>query len=116
MGVTAQVSLTLNFPSSSDIDARLMQGEDLAAERLLAITAARAPLDLGTLIGSGTVEPAQTPEGGSTVVYDTPYAAHLHEHPEYDFQNGRQGKYVETPAMESRDELGAIIAKQVNGG
>lgn len=116
MGVSAQVSLTLNFPSSADLDARLMQGEDLAAERLLALTAERAPLDLGTLIGSGTVEPAQSPEGGAGVVYDTPYAARLHEHPEYNFQGGREGKYVENPALENRDELGAIIAKQVNDG
>jgi len=39
------------------------------------------------------------------VSYDTPYAARLHEHPEYNFQNGRQGKYLEEPAMQNRAEL-----------
>lgn len=116
MGVSANVSLTLNFPSGPELDARLIHGENLAAERLLALTAARAPLDLGTLIGSGTVDPAKTPEDGAAVVYDTPYAARLHEHPEYNFQGGRQGKYVEEPALQARDELGAIIAKKVSDG
>jgi len=32
-----------------------------------------------------------------TVFYDTPYAVRLHEHPEYNFGNGRKGKYLEDP-------------------
>ena len=116
MGVTATVNLTINFPSTGDLDRRLMDGENLAAERLLALSSEQVPFDIGTLSGSGTVKPATTPEGGAAVVYDTPYAARLHEHPEYNFQGGRKGKYLEDPAMENRDELAAIIAKKVSDG
>jgi len=116
MGVTATVNLTINFPTDADLDRRIMDGENLAAERLLALSAAEVPFDLGTLSESGTVEPATSPDGGAAVVYDTPYAKRHHEHPEYNFQNGRKGKYLEDPAMEHKDELGAIIAKKVADG
>lgn len=55
-----------------------------------------APLDEGTLIRSGNTDVGVTAKGMSaSVYYDTPYAARLHEHPEYNFQNGREGKYLE---------------------
>lgn len=117
MGVSASVSITNNFGAiTNEIRRKIVDGENKAAERLLALSSERAPLDIGTLIGSGTVERATTPEEGAQVVYDTPYAARLHEHPEYNFQNGREGKYLENPALENKGELGAIIAKEVRGG
>lgn len=99
---------------TQQILANARMGAAHAGERLLALSAAEVPLDQGTLMGSGSVS---TPLGGGDdvevqVVYDTPYAARLHEHPEYNFQNGRSGKYLENPAMENRDELLAIIAKE----
>lgn len=116
MGVRIEVSMRSNLANlSADILQNLMRGETLAAERLLALSTERAPLDIGTLIGSGTVIPATSPEEGAAVVFDTPYAARLHEHPEYNFQGGRQGKYVEEPAIQHRQELGDIIRKQVTG-
>lgn len=116
MGVSASVKLTLNFPSTVDIDQRIMRGENLAAERLLALSVAEVPLDLGTLADSGAVENAASPEEGAGVTYDTPYAKRLHEHPEYNFQNGRKGKYLEEPALQHKDELGTIIAKEIADG
>lgn len=114
MGVRIEVTMSNRLAQFSEgLQQRLMVGENLAAERLLALSTERAPLDIGTLIGSGTVEPATTPEEGAAVIFDTPYAARLHEHPEYNFQNGRQGKYVEEPALQNRKELGDIIRKQV---
>lgn len=117
MGVRATVTMTNNFGRiTSEIEQRLLDGENKAAERLLALSVERAPLDIGTLIGSGTVERATSAEEGATVVFDTPYAARLHEHPEYNFQGGREGKYVENPALENKSELGDIIRKEVRGG
>lgn len=117
MGVRATVTMTNNFGRiTPEIEQRLLDGENKAAERLLALSVERAPLDLSTLIGSGTVDRATSPEEGATVVFDTPYAARLHEHPEYNFQGGRQGKYVEDPAVENKAELGDIIRKEVRGG
>lgn len=118
MGVRIDVSMSgAGFAAAgADAIARLIAGETLAAERLLALSNEEAPLEIGTLIGSSTVIPATDPTEGAAVVYDTPYAARLHEHPEYNFQNGRKGKYLEDPAVENRGELGDIIRKQVRGG
>lgn len=118
MGVRVDVSMSgRGFAAAgAEAVARLIQGQNLAAERLLALSNEEAPLEIGTLIGSSTVIPATSPEEGAAVVYDTPYAARLHEHPEFNFQNGRKGKYLEDPAVENRQELGDIIRKQVAGG
>lgn len=116
MGVRINVQMTSNLSGLTDeILQRLTVGETKAAERLLALSAEQVPHDLGTLQGSGAVVPARLPETGAQVVYDTPYAARLHEHPEYRFQGGRKGKYVEDPAVENRKELGDIIRKEVSG-
>ncbi|WP_402843785.1 hypothetical protein [Microbacterium sp. GXS0129] len=114
MGVTVTVTVDVNPGLDGEISAATVQGLNLAAERGLALTAERVPLDLGTLVGSGAVEPASSPEDGAAITYNTPYAVRLHEHPEYNFQNGRQGKYVEEPLLTHADELGAIIAAEVN--
>lgn len=117
MGIRAEVSLSgRGFAAiGEELARRVVAGETQAAERLLALSNEEAPLDIGTLIGSSTVIPATDPDEGAAVVYDTPYAARLHEHPEYNFQGGRKGKYLEDPALANKTELGAIIAKQVRG-
>ncbi|MCK2024061.1 hypothetical protein KZC52_14070 [Microbacterium sp. kSW2-24] len=112
------VERTNNFGAiTQQILANARMGVGLAGERLLALSAAEVPLDQGTLMGSGAVS---TPLGGegieAQVTYDTPYAARLHEHPEYNFQDGRKGKYLEDPALEHKDELLAIIAKEAGRG
>lgn len=64
------------------------------ADELLRISTAEVPHDQGILQASGTVQP----DGTDVIVgYHTPYAARLHEHPEYRFQKGRKGKYLEDP-------------------
>lgn len=117
MGVSS-VESTSNFGGvGAEILAGVVRGENVAAERLLAVSMPRVPLDLGTLRGSGQVVPATDPEEGAGVVFDTPYAARLHEHPEFNFQEpGTGAKYVENPALESRRELGAIIAAEASRG
>lgn len=118
MGVNIEIGSTNNFAAAgAKVLDDAQDGVTLGAMRLLAITAERAPLDLGTLVGSGSVSSPMSAKGGDPVaelVYDTPYAAKLHEHPEFNFQNGRQGKYVEEPALEHRDEIGAIIARRMS--
>lgn len=116
MGASASVNIEINFPTGPELDRRIMDGENAAAERLLALSVEEVPFELGTLADSGAVEPASTPEEGAAVVYDTPYATRHHEHPEYTFQNGRKGKYVEDPAMAHKGELGEIIAKKIADG
>lgn len=61
------------------------------------------PHDKGSLQNSGTVQQI----GDDVVVgYHTPYAARLHEHPEYKFQKGRKGKYLSDPIVRNASILG----------
>lgn len=77
---------------------------DIAYE-LLRLTQLEVPHDEGTLQDSGVVEIVP---GTSFVVlgYNTIYAARLHEHPEYRFQKGRKGKYIEDPIIANQTVLG----------
>jgi hypothetical protein len=75
---------------------------------LLRLSEFEVPHDEGTLQNSGTVEAI----GGDVVLgYHTPYAARLHEHPEFRFQKGRKGKYLEDPVRHNADVLGIKFGK-----
>ncbi|WP_437582729.1 HK97 gp10 family phage protein [Paramicrobacterium sp. CJ85] len=115
MGYRASVQFTNNLGKiADDVDTHLRTGLAAAGERLLALSSEQVPFDEGTLSGSGSVStPIGTAEPTVEVIYDTPYAARLHEHPEYNFQGGRKGKYVEDPAAEHKTELGDIIRKEI---
>lgn len=87
----------------------------LAAEGLLGYAVERAPFREGLLRESAAVIPAVDPEEGAAVTFDTPYAARLHEHPEYNFSEpGTGAKYVENPAMEHARELADVIRTQMD--
>lgn len=64
------------------------------ADEILRLSQFEVPHDVGTLQNTGHVEPGDDEE---IVGYNTVYAARLHEHPEYRFQKGRKGKYLEDP-------------------
>lgn len=71
------------------------------------------PHDEGTLQNSGTVE--VMPNGDVVLGYHTPYAARLHEHPEYRFQKGRKGKYISDPLNRNASVLGLKIQNGFGG-
>lgn len=71
---------------------------------IMRLSQAEVPHDKGSLQNSGTVEEAL--DGDVIVGYHTPYAARLHEHPEYRFQKGRKGKYLEDPIKRNQSVLG----------
>jgi len=88
------------FSGASDKAIRgVKQAVDDAAGNLFAESEKEVPHDKGTLQGSGNVTESKIVgnELSAEVGYDTPYAARLHEHPEYNFQKGRKGKYLEDP-------------------
>lgn len=119
MGVRIDVQMTLRTQGLSDrVLAALVRGETKAAERGMTHAVELSPMDIGTLIGAHSVVPAENAEEGAAVVVDTPYAARLHEHPEYNFSTdsnpNAQGKWVETAMVENRKELGDIIRKEVS--
>lgn len=113
MGVRVQVQTTRRNGIDQQFADGLVRGTNLAAERLLALSLEEVPMQDAILAGSGTVEPTTKPDEPAQVVYDTPYAARLHEHPEYNFSQaanpGAKGKYLEDPAVDNRKELGDII-------
>lgn len=68
------------------------------------------PFDTGALMRSGNYDiSVESNQGTGHVFYDTPYAIKVHEHPEYHFQNGRKGKYLEDVVERVRDEIRDFI-------
>lgn len=66
-----------------------------------------APHDVGILMLSERTEKPE--QFVRTFSYNTPYAARLHEHPEYKFQKGKKGKYLEDPLKRISAKLLEII-------
>jgi hypothetical protein len=92
-----------------------MKGLRAGAEFLLTETIKTTPKDEGILIQSGKVS-HDSSKVEAAVSFDTPYAVRLHEHPEYNFQNGRRGKYLEKTLNEQRQTLINLIAQVMQGG
>lgn len=63
-----------------------------AAEALLEESKQRVPHDEGVLENSGNTS---SNDKEANVYYDTPYAARLHEHPDYNFKGKGEGKWLE---------------------
>lgn len=83
---------------------------DVAYE-VMRLSQLEVPHDEGTLQNSGTVE--ELPNGDIVAGYHTKYAARLHEHPEYRFQKGRKGKYLEDPINKNASVLGLTFGRNV---
>lgn len=71
----------------------------------------QVPFDIGTLRDSWRVKPLKD-RIGYEMSFNTPYAARMHEHPEYHFQNNRKAKYLEDPIkLNLGDWKGAVVNK-----
>jgi len=130
--IRAAVTITSNLDGVvANMLLAAVKGQNLAAERLLALSAAEAPLDSGgggTLVASGDVVPAKALGDESLVTYSTSYAARWHEDGELvdnlgrhykgnsNFQNGRKSHYLSDPALQNADELRKIVETEVNRG
>lgn len=90
-------------------DEVVLQALEEVANEVLRLTQFEVPHDEGTLQNSGTVERITD---GVVLGYHTPYAARLHEHPEYRFQKGRKGKYIEDPLKRNEGVLGIRFGKE----
>ena len=91
-------------------DAAARANMDVALE-VLRLSQFEVPHDEGTLQNSGTAE--SIPGGDVVVGYHTRYAARLHEHPEYRFQKGRKGKYLEDPIMQNAAALNITFGRNI---
>lgn len=84
--------------------------EELVGNEILRLSQMEVPHDEGTLQNSGVVEVI---DGVTTIGYHEAYAARLHEHPEYRFQKGRKGKYLEDPILRNTEALGIMLVKTI---
>lgn len=71
------------------------------ANEVLRLSQFEVPHDTGRLQNSGHVEPRYMQH--AMVGYNTVYAARLHENPQYRFNKGRKGKYLEDPIKNNLD-------------
>ena len=82
---------------------------EIAAE-VLRLAEKENPHDKGILQSSQAIEP----EGAGYVLgYNKEYAARLHEHPEYNFQKGRKGKYLEDPIKNNVKQFLNYLGEQL---
>lgn len=106
-----QVTAKLKQLMASE-DAIMSAGENAAAFELLRLSQFEVPHDEGSLQNSGVVE-----EDGNDIVvgYRQRYAARLHENPQYKFQKGRKGKYLEDPINNNKEVLNRKFGLEVEG-
>lgn len=80
-------------------------------EKILELSQNQVPLDEGTLLRSGIVAKIA---GKWMVGYNTEYAARLHFHPEYHFQNGRKAYYLTDPISQNRSQLEQFALQRIS--
>lgn len=83
------------------------------ADEVLRLSSREVPHDTGELQNSAEVEQGFDEV---TVGYNKVYAARLHEHPEYNFQKGRKGKYLEDPIKNNLRVFREYIVKSMGEG
>jgi hypothetical protein len=71
-----------------------------------------APKDEGTLIQTSGVD-VDEEAGAASAYYTQKYAARLHENPQYDFQGGREGKWLEKTLLQEGEAAKKIIADEI---
>lgn len=85
------------------------------ATELMRMSQTQVPHDIGTLQNSGFVEDMPDESivgyGGNAA----PYASWLHENPQFRFQKGRKGKYLEDPMKNNLDVFLGIYKDAING-
>lgn len=94
------------------VDKISMAALETMGDELLRISVKEVPHDQGTLQATGVVDPQPSKELVE-VGYHTPYAARLHEHPEYRFQKGRKGKYLEDPLKHNLTRWLTVYATEI---
>ena|SRR5690242_12366584 len=92
---------------------RALQANRDIAKEALRLSSFEVPHDTGLLQASGSVEDDPGDKTGTIAGYNKVYAARLHEHPEYRFQKGRKGKYLEDPIKNNLDIFRGHFADRI---
>lgn len=85
-----------------------------AAEAILDASNQVVPFESGELMGTGAVD-FDTGEMTAHVLYDTVYAARLHQNPKFNFQNGRRGKFLKSAAQGAARYAEELIGEGLKG-
>lgn len=108
------VTVNINWKTVTDVvDVGAMAGLKLSAEYVLSLSKQHCPHDTGTLENSGGTDVKLFK---AQVFYDTPYAARLHEHPEYNFQGKGQGKWLENALTQSNVQIIQLMKMSIGRG
>ena len=89
------------------------RGLKKGAEQILAESKKHVPFKEGILENSGGVDSEGGRKPKATVFYDTPYAARLHEHPEYNFKGKGRGKWLELAFRKEQNNVIKIIRNEI---
>lgn len=93
------------------------RGLNKGATVLMSESQARVPVDSTDLRNSAATHDATPANLESAVTYNTPYAVIQHErldfHHPTDHNPGAQAKYLEGPAVELRNQIGAVVAAEI---
>lgn len=84
-----------------------------AANMVLKGTNQVVPLEDGILMGTGAISEEN---GVFAIYYDTPYAVRMHQNPEYNFGNGRKGRFLKNTMGQSRKRILEFFAKALKVG
>ncbi len=97
---------------SAEVHAAAINALHDGAEFILEESNRTVPHDEGTLQRSGDTDVDEVAMK-ALVSYDMPYTVRLHEHPEYRFQGGRRGKWLELTLKEQKDALRKFFAERL---
>lgn len=97
-----------------DFQAAALAALSDAGEFLLEQSNRTAPIEEGTLIGSGTVT-IDRARLKAIVSYDTPYAVRQHEDTRLRHTNGRRAKWLEHAGREQGARITQLIAARMRG-
>ena len=92
---------------------RSTEGITKIGNELLRLSQQEVPHDTGALQNSGNVDKRSATE--VWVGYNKVYAARLHENPQYNFQGGRKGKYLEDPLKNNLNIFKGIYDQILRG-
>lgn len=93
-------------------EAAASRGVKMIADEILRLSQFEVPHDTGLLQNSGHTE---SDGDGQIVGYNKVYAARLHENPQYRFQKGRKGKYLEDPIKRNLSIFTTFLQSEVKG-
>jgi hypothetical protein len=88
----------------------------MAEGAILADAIQEAPVEEGTLRGSGRVEPATPQNLTARISFSTPYAARQHEELDWEHPKGGKAKFLEDPLKRHGAQIERIVGKVIKQG